>query len=111
MGSAVPQGDGVPVPEGGGIVQELGKLGQPLSLEGRSSAPAAFGLGWGKQIGVEAQAGKDACVLADGGKEFERGKGLSATMMMRRSGSQRWICRTAWRAQSSSVLGARGASA
>src|SRR5664279_4123085 len=32
---------------------------------------------------------------------------LSATSTMERSGSQRWICRAAWRAQSSNVLGAR----
>ncbi|HJU18502.1 MAG TPA: hypothetical protein VJ770_18785 [Stellaceae bacterium] len=55
MGSAIPQGDGVPVPDGGRIVQALGELGQLPSLERRSSAPAAFGWGQSKQVGVEAQ--------------------------------------------------------
>ena len=36
-------------------------------------------------------------------------KALSATTTMRRPGSQRRICRTIWRAASSSVFGARGA--
>ena len=73
LGSAIPQRDGMPVPDRRGIVQELGQLGQLRPFERRSSAPAAFGRGWGKQVGVEAQAGDDTHVTAHSGEEFESG--------------------------------------
>jgi hypothetical protein len=75
IGAAVPQADPVALPDDFAILEDGGKLFVGLASDRRAAAP--FALGWREmeQIGIEAQAGDDADMVADGGKEFDGREG------------------------------------
>src|SRR6516225_1813290 len=74
IGAAVPEGDGMALPDSPGVLQHLVEFGQALSLDRRPSAALASGRCGSIQVGVEAQSGDDAEIASDSGKEFDGGK-------------------------------------
>jgi hypothetical protein len=69
IGAAIPQSDGVALPNGTAIQQHLTEFGQALSFDRRSSAASAPGRCGGIKIGVEAQPGDDTEIASNGGEE------------------------------------------
>jgi len=75
IGAAVPKRDGVALPDGIGVLQDLAEPGQALALDRRSSAARTFGRRGRIQTGIEPQPGDDTDIAADGGEEFDGGEG------------------------------------
>ena len=74
IGAAVPKSDGVVLPDGIGVVQDLAERGQALALNRRPSAARAFGRRGGIQTGVKPQPGDNADIAANRGEEADGGK-------------------------------------
>ncbi len=66
------------LPDGFGVAQAFGELGQPLSFDRWSPAAGAFGRRRRKEVGVETQSGDDADAASDCGKEFDGGESAVA---------------------------------
>jgi hypothetical protein len=88
IGAAVPESDGVTLPDGIGVLQDLAERGQALAPNRRSPAARTFGRRGGIQTGVKPQPGDDADVAADGGEELMAANAVSATERCA-AGSQR----------------------
>ena len=75
IGAAIPKRDGVALPDGIGVLQDLAERGQTLALNRRASAARTFGRRGGIQTGIKPQRGDNADIAADGGEEFDGGEG------------------------------------
>ena len=71
---AVPETDAIAHPGDFAIPEDGGELFLALALDRRPTATFALLRRAIEQIGVEAQAGNDADMVADGGEEFDGGK-------------------------------------
>ena len=74
IGAAVPKSDGVVLPNGIGVVQDLTELRQALALNRWPSAARTLGRCGSIQIGVEPQSGDDTDITANRGEEADGGK-------------------------------------
>ena len=79
----------------------------PLPRIGRRPGPLRFGGGKSNKLASRRKRVTTQTWLRTAARNSIAANAVSATITMVRSGSQRWICRTAWRAQSSRVFGAR----
>src|SRR5215813_3444252 len=77
-----------------------------LPLIGRRPRPLRFGGGKWNRLASRRKRVTTQTWLPTAARNSMAANALSATRTMYRSGSQRWICSAAWRAQSSRVLGA-----
>jgi len=74
MRAAVPEGDGVALPAGVGIVQYFGEFERRFSLDRGSAAARSSGWCGDIQIGVEAQSSDDTDIASDRTEEVDGGK-------------------------------------
>jgi hypothetical protein len=75
IGSAVPETDAVALPGDFGIVEDGGELFQALAFDRRPAAAFALLRREIEQVGIEAQAGDETDMVADGGEEFDCSEG------------------------------------
>jgi len=75
IGAAIPEGDGIALPDSPGVLQHMAEFGQVLSLDRRPPAALASGRYGGIQVGIEAQPCDDVEIASYGGEELDGGKG------------------------------------
>src|SRR6195256_586493 len=107
IGSAVPETDAVALPRNFAILDDGGQLLQRFTLD-RSPAAAFALLRWKvEQVGIETQARDDTDIVANRGEEFDGCERAVTDQDNIAIGKPAMDLQAAWRAQSSSVLGAR----